>query len=57
MNTTYMIIAVVLILLITGAILAPIFARRKRSERLQGHFGSEYDHTVETMESVAEFKK
>jgi len=49
LNTTYMIIAVVLILLITGAILAPIFARRKRSERLQGHFGSEYDHTVEIL--------
>ena len=49
MNTTYMIIAVVLIVLITGAILAPIFSRRKRSERLQGKFGSEYDHTVKTL--------
>jgi hypothetical protein len=49
LNTTTTIIAVVLILLITGAILAPIFSRRKRSERLHGHFGPEYDHTVETL--------
>ena len=49
MNTTNTIIAAVLILLITGAILAPVFSRRKRSERLHGHFGTEYDHTVETL--------
>ena len=50
MNTTYIIIAVVLILVIVGAILGPIFARRKRSERLQDQFGSdEYDHTVEAL--------
>jgi len=50
MNTTYiLIIAVVLGLMVAGAILGPIFARRKRSERLQDHFGSEYDHTVETL--------
>jgi hypothetical protein len=49
LNTTYTIIAVVLILLITGAILAPIFSRRNRSTRLQGKFGPEYDHTVQTL--------
>jgi hypothetical protein len=49
MNTTYMIITVVLVLVVLGAILGPIFARRKRSEKLQDHFGSEYDHTVEAL--------
>jgi hypothetical protein len=49
MNTTYMIIAVVLVLVILGAILGPIFARRKRSERLHDHFGTEYDHTVQAL--------
>jgi hypothetical protein len=49
MNTTYMIIAVVLVLVILGAILAPIFARRQRSERLHDHFGPEYDHTVQAL--------
>lgn len=50
MNTTYIIIiAVVLGLVVMGAILGPIFARRKRSERLHDHFGSEYDHTVQAL--------
>ena len=49
MNSTYIIIAVVLVLVIIGAILAPIMARRKKSERLHDQFGSEYDHTVEVM--------
>jgi len=49
MNTTYIIVAVVLGLMIIGAIVWPIFAGRKRSERLHDHFGSEYDHTVETL--------
>ena len=49
MNTTYIIIAVVLVLVIIGAILGPVFARRKRSERLHDQFGPEYDHTVQTM--------
>jgi len=48
-NTTYMIITVVLILVIVGAILALVFTQRKRSEKLQDHFGPEYDHTVELM--------
>jgi len=49
MNTTYIIVAVVLILLITGVILGPVFARRQHSKRLQGQFGTEYDHTVEIL--------
>ena len=49
MTTTNIFIAVVLILVIMGIILAPIFARRKRSERLHDQFGTEYDLTVETM--------
>ena len=49
MNTTYLIIAVVLILVLMGAVLWPMMARRKRSDRLHGQFGSEYDHTVQTL--------
>ena len=49
MNSTYIVIAVVVILVIMGVILAPMFSRRKRSERLHDQFGSEYDLTVETM--------
>jgi hypothetical protein len=49
MNTTYFIIAVVLVLMIVGAILGLIFARRKRSERFHDQFGPEYDRTVLTM--------
>ena len=47
MNATYILIAVVLIVVIMGLIMAPAFARRQRSKRLQGKFGAEYDHTVE----------
>jgi hypothetical protein len=47
MNTTYIIVAVVLVLVIVGLILGPIFARRKRSERFQDEFGAEYDRTVQ----------
>jgi hypothetical protein len=46
-NTTYIIVAVVLVLVIVGLILGPIFARRKRSERFQDEFGDEYDRTVQ----------
>ena len=49
MNPTYVIIiSVVLALVIVGALLAPIFARRKRSQRFQNKFGSEYDRSVQT---------
>jgi hypothetical protein len=49
MNTKYLIIAVVVVLVILGAILGPIFARRKRSERYHDQFGPDYDRTVKTM--------
>jgi hypothetical protein len=48
-NSTYMIITVLLLLVIIGAVLGVVFSRRKRSERLQEHFGPEYDHTVQTL--------
>jgi hypothetical protein len=51
MNTTYTIVAVVLVLVIIGAILGPIFARHQRSKRLQGQFGPEYDRTVQAVGS------
>jgi lipopolysaccharide export LptBFGC system permease protein LptF len=50
MNTnTYLIIAVVLVLVIMGAILGPIFSRRQRSKRYSDKFGPEYDRTVKNM--------
>src|SRR5271157_5684842 len=49
MSTTYILIAVVVIVVIMGAIMGPRFARRKRSDRFQNKFGAEeYDRTVET---------
>jgi len=48
-NTTYIIITVVLVLVIIGAVLGLVFARRRRSEQLHDKFGPEYDHTVQTM--------
>jgi hypothetical protein len=49
MNTTYIIIAVALVLVIAGAVLWSMMARRKRSEQLQDQFGPEYDHTVQVL--------
>ncbi len=49
MNATYMIITVVLVLVIIGAILGSVFARRRRSEKFHDQFGPEYDRTVQTM--------
>lgn len=48
MNTTYVIFFVILVLVIVGGILGVVYSGRKRSERLSDHFGTEYDHTVET---------
>jgi hypothetical protein len=48
MNPTYIII-VVAVLVIIGAVLGMIFARRQRSERLHDQFGTEYDHTVQAL--------
>lgn len=50
MNTTYIIVAVVLGLGIVGAILVPIFAYHTRSEPLHDRFGAEFDHSVETLD-------
>src|SRR5512135_1042364 len=48
MTTTYIIIAVVAILAITAAILAPRFSRRQRTDKFQKQYGPEYDRTVQT---------
>jgi hypothetical protein len=48
MNTTYTIIAVVLVLVILGVILGLVFSRRQRSKRYSAKFGSEYDRTVKS---------
>ena len=57
MSSTYILIAVVVILVVMGAILAPRFASRKRSERLHDQFGPEYDRTVETAGSEKKAQK
>jgi hypothetical protein len=50
MNITDVFTAVVLIMVIMGVILGLIFAARsKRSDRFHNQFGTEYDHTVETL--------
>lgn len=49
MNSTYMAITVVLVLVIIGAILGLVLARRRRSERLHDQLGPEYDRTVQAM--------
>jgi MFS superfamily sulfate permease-like transporter len=49
MNTTYVILTVVLVLVV-GVVLGLVYSSRsRRSARLQKKFGSEYDHTVEAM--------
>ena len=57
MSSTYILIAVVLILVVMGVILAPRFASRKRSERLHGQFGPEYDRAVEAAGSEKKAQK
>jgi hypothetical protein len=49
MNATYIMIAVVLVLVIVGVILSLVFSRRNRTKKLQTQFGPEYDHAVETL--------
>jgi len=46
MNTTFLIIAVVVVLVVLGAILGFVFFGRQRTTRLQDKYGSEYDRTV-----------
>jgi hypothetical protein len=49
MNSTIIYISVILILVIMGAIMGPVFARRRRSARFHDQYGPEYDRTVQTM--------
>jgi hypothetical protein len=50
LNTTYIVIAAVLIVIVVAvAITLPRLTQRKRVKQLQSHFGSEYDHTVQTL--------
>lgn len=50
MNATYInIIAVVLVMIVIGVILALVFARRNTSKQLQNQFGDEYEHTVQAL--------
>ena len=49
MNIRLLIIAVVLILVILGAILGLVFAFRQRSKRYAAKFGPDYGHTVKTL--------
>lgn len=51
MDTTYMIISVVVVLLIVGTLLAVAFTHRARTKRLRSQFGPEYDRTVESLGS------
>jgi hypothetical protein len=44
-----MLIAVVLVLAVAGTVLAVVFMRRNRSQRLHEQFGTEYEHTVQTL--------
>ena len=48
MNNTYLIIAVVLVLVILGLIMGAIFSRRQRSKKFQNKYGPEYERTVES---------
>jgi hypothetical protein len=57
MDTTYLIVVVVLVLVVVGLILGPIFSRRKRSQNLHEKFGDEYDHTLETLGNDKEAQK
>jgi len=49
MNLTNLIFVVVGVVVVAGIILALIFARGNRKRKLHTQFGTEYDHTVETM--------
>ncbi len=58
MSNTYILIAVVVILIVMGFLLAPRFARRKRSENFQDKFGGpEYDRTVKAAGSEKKAQK
>lgn len=56
MESWQLIIAVVAILVVGGAV-AWLVARRRRSQELQGRFGPEYEHTLETTNDRAEAER
>lgn len=47
-NTTLIILVVVVLLIVLGAA-SMVMGRKRRTERLQERFGSEYDHAIETV--------
>jgi hypothetical protein len=49
MNSIYFIVAVILVLVVVGAVVGLVFSKRKRSQNYQNKFGSDYEHTVKTM--------
>ncbi len=49
MDQPYIIITAVVVLVIIGAIVGVVFARQRRTQKLQKQFGSEYDRTVQTL--------
>jgi hypothetical protein len=48
-DTTSMMIAALVVLVIIGAVLGFVFSRRKNTKRLRTQFGPEYDRTVQSM--------
>lgn len=48
MLPTYIFVGVVLVLVAVGAILGPVLARRRRTQRFQNTSGTEYNRTVES---------
>jgi hypothetical protein len=48
-ETTYVLIAAVVVLVIVSALLGLVFSRRRHSQQLHEKFGPEYDHTVQTL--------
>jgi hypothetical protein len=49
MNSTFAMFAVSFIIIITVVVVWMFLASRKRSERLQDHFGPEYERTVQSL--------
>jgi hypothetical protein len=49
MFTIYMIIAVVVVLVLVGGLVALVFARRSKSAQFHEDFGPEYDRTVQKL--------
>jgi hypothetical protein len=48
-NGTYYILAVVVVVVLIGALVGLVFMRRKHTENLRTHFGSEYEATVQAL--------